>query len=122
MRVLLSLATTLSLLATASTGSQPEGLRSADWHLPLIGIPVHSPQSPRFHHVTDSQQTRRSVLLTLTESNILAALNPRTGAIGTFVRSTSARADASLAFVVWRQQLPTNQRDVKQLVCDGDSA
>lgn len=90
MRALLSLTAALSVLVAAVTGSQAQGLNGADWHLPLIGIPVHSPRSPRFHHVANSGQAKRSVLLTLTESSILAALNPRTGAIGAFgSRATS---------------------------------
>jgi len=51
---------------------------TADWHKNLIGVPRITTLStaPIFHRVLDSAQTTKGVLLTATDSGVLAALNP----------------------------------------------
>jgi hypothetical protein len=53
-----------------------------DWHKNLIGIPLHGSRStaPAFHRVVG--ENTQSVVLTATESNVLAALNPVNGSVG----------------------------------------
>jgi hypothetical protein len=53
-----------------------------DWHKKQIGIPRIESLStaPVFHRV--GEKTTRSVLLTATENNVLAALNPVNGSVG----------------------------------------
>jgi hypothetical protein len=53
-----------------------------DWHKNLIGIPLHGSRStaPVFHRV--GGDNTQSVVLTATESNVLAALNPVNGSVG----------------------------------------
>lgn len=55
-----------------------------DWHLELIGLPSTEPgTSPRFHYPAGPSNTASSSLVyTATQKNVLAALDPKTGAIG----------------------------------------
>ncbi|KZT21772.1 DUF1620-domain-containing protein [Neolentinus lepideus HHB14362 ss-1] len=54
-----------------------------DWHKTLVGVPLaHSPSiASVFHRVHDTANTTRSVILTATRSNVLAALNPGDGSV-----------------------------------------
>jgi hypothetical protein len=54
-----------------------------DWHKNMIGIPLLGSHStaPIFHRVRG--ENTQSVILTATESNVLAALNPVNGSVGT---------------------------------------
>ncbi|KAI0633153.1 DUF1620-domain-containing protein [Trametes polyzona] len=54
-----------------------------DWHKPQVGVPlVHSPATvPSFHRREYDNGATRSVILTATQSNVLAALNPANGSI-----------------------------------------
>ena len=53
-----------------------------DWHKRLVGVPLTTFPStaPVFHRV--GTKNTKSVILTATEQNILAALNPVDGSIG----------------------------------------
>lgn len=55
-----------------------------DWHLELMGLPATEPgTSPRFHYPAGPSNTASSSLVyTATQKNVLAALDPKTGAIG----------------------------------------
>lgn len=55
---------------------------SSAWHLPLIGYPVASPVHSFVHVANSSHSVPQSVVLTVTDRNILAALDATTGAIG----------------------------------------
>ncbi|KAH9886661.1 DUF1620-domain-containing protein [Cubamyces lactineus] len=54
-----------------------------DWHKPLAGVPlVQSPATaPTFHRREYENGATRSVILTATQSNVLAALNPANGSL-----------------------------------------
>ncbi|TFK50623.1 DUF1620-domain-containing protein [Heliocybe sulcata] len=54
-----------------------------DWHKTLVGVPLaYSPSiAPAFHRVHDTANTTRSVILTATGNNVLAALNPVDGSV-----------------------------------------
>jgi hypothetical protein len=58
-----------------------------DWHKPYIGIPrlTHS-TSPRFHQIVSTQPKipSKAVVIVGTQKNVLAALNPSDGVVGTF--------------------------------------
>jgi hypothetical protein len=60
-----------------------------DWYKSLIGVPkTSSPlSSPIFHRVGEPNQPTQSVILTATESNVLAALDPVNGSVGVFFSS-----------------------------------
>jgi ER membrane protein complex subunit 1 len=49
-----------------------------DWYKPLVGVPHYS----SFHRF--GTENTRSIILTATESNVLAALNPDSGSIGEY--------------------------------------
>lgn len=55
-----------------------------DWHKKLIGIPLAASLStaPVFHRVGGLNESTRSIVLTATESNVLAALDPVNGSVG----------------------------------------
>lgn len=55
-----------------------------DWYKPLIGdaLTGNPSLSPVFHRIGDHSGTTRSLVLTATTSNVLAALHPENGAIG----------------------------------------
>ena len=55
-----------------------------DWHKPLAGIPLlQSPATaPTFHRREYENGATRSIILTATQSNVLAALNPANGSLG----------------------------------------
>lgn len=55
-----------------------------DWHLPLIGYPIASPVHSFAHVANSPNSPPQAVILTVTDRNILAALNATTGAIGTW--------------------------------------
>ena len=58
-----------------------------DWYKPLVGdaLTGKSSLSPVFHRIEDSQGSTRSLVLTATASNVLAALHPENGTIGAHV-------------------------------------
>ncbi|KAL4246361.1 ER membrane protein complex subunit 1 [Abortiporus biennis] len=80
MRLLLCLLTA-SVLPAFSLHSSEAGV--VDWHKTFIGLPLTaSPATaPVFHRVGDEDGPTRSVILTATESNILAALHPENGSV-----------------------------------------
>lgn len=55
-----------------------------DWHKKLIGIPLSASLStaPVFHRVGGVNESTRSIVLTATQSNVLAALDPIDGSVG----------------------------------------
>lgn len=55
-----------------------------DWAIPLVGQPSTSPGArPRFHYPAGPKDTATSSLVyTITERNVLAAIEPRAGGIG----------------------------------------
>ncbi|KAH7107261.1 hypothetical protein BKA62DRAFT_682862 [Auriculariales sp. MPI-PUGE-AT-0066] len=88
---LLRLATALVVvvLAHSSHALHAEDAGKVDWHTKLIGIPLRDrPFVPNFHRVPPYRfkQSWKSVILTATDANVVAGLNP---------------ADSS---VVWRRQ------------------
>ncbi len=56
-----------------------------DWHKPLIGdaITGNPTLSPVFHRLGEADESTKSYILTATTSNVLAALHPENGTIGT---------------------------------------
>lgn len=54
-----------------------------DWHKPLVGVPLLVASTPSFHKVGGAKS--RSLVLTATFGNILAALDPIDGSIGVCV-------------------------------------
>ncbi|KAI8996246.1 DUF1620-domain-containing protein [Trametes punicea] len=54
-----------------------------DWHKPLAGVPLlQSPATaPSFHRKEYESGATRSIILTATQSNVLAALNPANGSL-----------------------------------------
>jgi hypothetical protein len=87
--LLLSLAATVSGLYESQAGI-------IDWHKPYIGIPKLTRwTSPRFHQVVSTQPNvpSKAVVVVGTQKNVLAALNPSDGAVGTF-RLTRTAIDA----------------------------
>lgn len=78
--LLLSLAAHVSGLYESQAGI-------IDWHKPYIGIPKLTRwTSPRFHQVVSTQPNlpSKAVVIVGTQKNVLAALNPSDGAVGTF--------------------------------------
>jgi len=82
-------------ILTSSWALQESEVGVVDWHKNLIGIPLfESPSTaPVFHRV--GKETTQSVILTATESNVLAALNPVNGSIGTRFSLARARCNSS---------------------------
>jgi len=63
-----------------------------DWHKPYIGIPrLTRWTSPRFHKITSTQPNipSKAVVIVGTQKNVIAALNPSDGAVGTFFSNTN---------------------------------
>jgi hypothetical protein len=60
-----------------------------DWHEQYIGRPyLHSTAlQPRFHRVGGGRTQAQAIYLTATERNVLAALNPSEGNLGTCHKS-----------------------------------
>ena len=65
-------------LCAVSTALHEADVGLVDWHKQLIGVPLAGPlsASPSFHHVEN-----RSLIITTTDSNVLAALEPEDGSI-----------------------------------------
>lgn len=81
-----------------------------DWHKPLIGLPnFHAPWTlPLFHRVRNhSEATTSSLVITATKANVLAALDPENGKVGT---SSSFRPNSTelTATAAWRHQYPAS--------------
>lgn len=57
-----------------------------DWHKPQVGVPlVHSPSTaPTFHRRQYESGATRSIVLSATQSNVLAALHPNNGSLGEY--------------------------------------
>lgn len=57
-----------------------------DWHKQFIGVPSPGSVAPVFHHFNTTEasasEISRSLILTGTASNVLAALDPVTGEVG----------------------------------------
>ena len=60
-----------------------------DWYKPLIGdaLTANPSVSPVFHRIEEVDGTTRSLVLTATASNVIAALHPENGTIGAQVTS-----------------------------------
>jgi hypothetical protein len=74
-----------ALSITLSTNALQESeVGIVDWHKSLIGVPLSGSLStaPVFHRVNVGVETK-SVVITATGSNVLAALNPVNGSVGT---------------------------------------
>lgn len=78
------LAPLLSLLCLASftNGLHESDVGAVDWHKRLIGVPLitgsSSSTTPAFHNVNGT-----TLVLTATVNNVLAALHPDNGSVGT---------------------------------------
>ncbi|KAL8290623.1 hypothetical protein RQP46_002881 [Phenoliferia psychrophenolica] len=90
----------LSALSSASAADV-----ATDWHLPHVGAPSLDPTTAlpplnRFYSIsTQTEGRRRSLALTLTDKDVLAALDPASGA------------------VVWRQQYSLEERPEGYYAC-----
>jgi hypothetical protein len=73
----------LVLCVTPSFTLHESDVGVVDWHKRLVGVPLTSSIStaPVFHRV-EKRQSTKSVVLTATGSNVLAALNPVNGSVG----------------------------------------
>lgn len=89
--LLLLLLPLLCLPGVAAISKKDAGLH--DWTIPLIGQPSTAVDArPRFHYPAGPSKTSTSALIyTTTERNVLAAIEPRAGGIGT-VQPTSGSA------------------------------
>nr|CRX79161.1 hypothetical protein [Leucosporidium scottii] len=108
-------------LAAPVWGMQASDVGLFDWHLPLIGPPqLASPQDPpphRFHHTSTSlapNASKKSLLLTYTRNNVLAALEPSTGDVGELTLLLSLPSS--------RRQTPTADRSMYISLQSGDVA
>lgn len=77
-----------------------------DWHKPLIGVPLtfsHS-LSPTLHRfgAGRSKKSTQSVILTATEANVLAAVNPVNGSLGNLSLHICQNEVNHDDFSVWR--------------------
>ncbi|KAK4052274.1 hypothetical protein OIO90_004355 [Microbotryomycetes sp. JL221] len=98
---------------------------SFELHVPLVGSAVSalnsSSRSPlhRFAHVSDSQTGRkRALLLSTTESGMLAALEPRNGSVGIIVSHGQARVDSVDAYfgrTIWTHQALSTSGQIQTL-------
>lgn len=85
----LTVATALLLSLTPVLTLQASEAAAVDWHLPLVGTPrISAPTSEPlqwFKPIVDPKHPKRtSLLLTVTDSNLLAALDAATGTVGAF--------------------------------------
>ena len=57
-----------------------------DWHKPLAGVPLTHLDStaPRFHRRKHEDGSSNSVILTATQSNVLAAFHSANGTLGVY--------------------------------------
>jgi hypothetical protein len=104
-----SAAVALLLSLTASVNGLYESQAGIiDWHKPYVGIPrLTRWTSPRFHQIASTQPNvpSKAVVVVGTQKNVLAALNPSNGNIGTFVSdANNAQRAHRLLFLVWRRQ------------------
>ena len=85
MRLLLGLITALSIAAPINALHESE-VGIVDWHKSLIGVPLSGSTStaPVFHRVDIGRETK-SVVITATSSNVLAALDPVNGSVGMYI-------------------------------------
>jgi len=79
----LSLALFLLFSATCSFALHESDVGVVDWHKRLIGVPLtgSSATSPVFHRIPG--RNTQSVVITATESNVLGAVSPVNGSLGT---------------------------------------
>jgi hypothetical protein len=81
----LAAAITAAALASNSYALHAEDAGKVDWHTKLIGIPLPDrPFVPNFHRVPPYRfkQSWKSVILTATEANVVAGLNPADSSVG----------------------------------------
>jgi ER membrane protein complex subunit 1 len=85
MRLLLGLITALSIAVPINALHESE-VGIVDWHKSLIGVPLSGSTStaPVFHRVDTGRETK-SVVITATSSNVLAALDPVNGSVGMYI-------------------------------------
>lgn len=93
MRLSLSVVTAVSLLTQIASAIFADEVDVIDWHHALVGRP--RPDATFFHQPQVS--SKASLLYTLSELNVLAAINPRNGS------------------ALWRQRLPGSTADIATL-------
>jgi len=105
--ICLALLLTVLPAPTAAIHESEAGI--IDWHKPLVGVPlIDSPNTaPLFHRVSVGQGVTKSVVVTATGSNVLAAIDPVDGSVGAFLffeRNWSRKVliDVFFVGVVWR--------------------
>jgi ER membrane protein complex subunit 1 len=83
-RIFLALLLTALPAPTAALHESEVGI--VDWHKPLVGVPlIGSPNTaPLFHRFTVDQGVTKSVVVTATGSNVLAAIDPVDGSVCAF--------------------------------------
>jgi uncharacterized membrane protein len=94
MRPLAAVALLLSLVANVN-GLYESQAGIIDWHKSYIGIPkLTRSTNPRFHSMASTQRNipSKAVILVSTQKNVLAALNPSDGAVGTSCLSHEPRS------------------------------
>jgi hypothetical protein len=87
----------LALHATPAHALREAHVGVLDWHKPLIGVPLtqFARTAPAFHRLSSSASSRsgsddspsgngnaRSLIVTATASNVLAAVHPENGTLG----------------------------------------
>jgi ER membrane protein complex subunit 1 len=87
------LAALAGLLALSARALHQSDVGITDWHKNFIGVPRITTLStaPTFHRILNSAPTTKSVLLTATDSGVLAALNPVDGSLGSRFLSSFVR-------------------------------
>jgi hypothetical protein len=93
-----------ALFITAPTNALHESeVGVVDWHKSLIGVPLSGSLStaPVFHRVDTGRETK-SVVITATDSNVLAALDPVNGSVGMYHVFDLTLVLTRLGLAVWR--------------------
>ncbi|EJD33657.1 hypothetical protein AURDEDRAFT_177255 [Auricularia subglabra TFB-10046 SS5] len=84
MRVLARVLPAILAAGHGALALHAEDAGKVDWHKKQIGIPLSEPRfAPNFHRVPPYRfgQPWKSVVLTATEANVLAGINPADGAL-----------------------------------------
>lgn len=92
MRVARVLAAVLAVVQ-AGHALHAEDAGKVDWHKPLVGIPLRGREfAPNFHRVPPYRfkQSWKSVIITATEANVLAGVNPADAALGACIACVCA--------------------------------
>jgi ER membrane protein complex subunit 1 len=100
MRPLAAVALLLSLAVNVN-GLYESQAGIIDWHKPYIGIPrLTRWTSPRFHRIASTQANipAKAIVVVGTQKNVVAALNPSDGGVGTFYPLTRTAFDVLTHF------------------------